>query len=265
MTPTIFIGYDEAQSRTYDVCKESILRMSSAPCAVYPLNHRKLRDIGMFKRTWATGEDGIVRDDGDGFPFSTQFSHTRFLTPHFAAYLGVEEERCLFIDSDFVFLQDIVDLFTSVAENVKRNPKTALSVVKHNYVPKNTTKMNNQVQSQYNRKLWSSMMMFELGGMKRGWNPFSMHPSIKMINEVPGGELHRFEHYPDDAIGTIYPGWNAIPGAEEFAGIPGKRPGYDVPVCAYHYTEGAPDMEGYELSPAAEAYHRIARTLPYPH
>ena len=110
--PQVFIGFDERQVKAYEVCKQSILDSASGPVDVYPLNHRDLRQKGLFWREWIVeATTGNLKDAIDGLPFSNQFSHTRFLVPQYCSFLGIKEPKAMFVDLDFVFFDDIYLLF----------------------------------------------------------------------------------------------------------------------------------------------------------
>ena len=80
----VCVGYDSREDIAYQVCRHSIYRRSTLPVEIYPLKHKELRDQGLFWRPWLTAGSGQTVDCIDGRPFSTAFSHTRFLTPHIA-------------------------------------------------------------------------------------------------------------------------------------------------------------------------------------
>ena len=101
----IYVGYDSREDIAYEVCRHSIVRRASVPVEVIPLNHRELRRQGLFWRPWIIRGDGQFMDGVDGLPFSTEFSHTRFLVPDLAKKKGAE--WALFVDCDFLFLEDI--------------------------------------------------------------------------------------------------------------------------------------------------------------
>ena len=78
----VCVGYDSREDIAYQVCRHSIYRRSTLPIEIYPLKHKELRDRGIFWRPWLTAGSGQTVDCIDGRPFSTAFSHTRFLTSH---------------------------------------------------------------------------------------------------------------------------------------------------------------------------------------
>lgn len=223
----VFIGFDERQELAYEVCRRSILQASPANSKVriFPLKHRQLRQIHLFNRVWTVGCDGITRDVLDERPFSTNFAFTRFLVPAYADYWAIpKEEPCIFVDSDFVFTYPIQEVLDEIEYNTK-----PIHVVKHNYNPANVIKMDHQVQTNYNKKLWSSFMIFN-----RLFD--TMMPTVDYVNTATGTDLHQFKWLkdPDLWLGSIYEGWNFIPNHSE------KRISNFFDVRAVHYTEGTP-------------------------
>ena len=84
---------------------------------------------------------------------STEFTFTRFLIPTITEYNG----WALFIDCDFVALEDVAKLFAQA------NDKYAVMCAQHDYTPKEGVKMDGQQQTSYPRKNWSSMMLVNCG------------------------------------------------------------------------------------------------------
>ena len=95
----VYVGWDSREDIAFQVCKQSILDNATVPVEVIPLKQGDLRKEGIYKR------------DVDAMA-STEFTFTRFLVPHLADYKG----WALFIDCDFVFLDDIKKLSLQVME-----------------------------------------------------------------------------------------------------------------------------------------------------
>lgn len=227
----VFIGYDEREDLAYQVAKFSILSQlpkDSPEVKVYKLDHRTLRNLGLFTRTWTTNDDGTYKDNLDKRPFSTQFSHSRFLVPAYAKYLGLKGQA-LFVDCDFLFKGNINELFDLTGEQ-----DVLLSCVKHEYKPDTTTKMDGMSQKAYTFKLWSAMMMFNLENAKLYE---LLEPS--RVNTWDGTSLHRFtwismsHQMVNSEIGEIPEAWHFIPDHSE------ERVGYNK-IKAMHFTEGGP-------------------------
>ena len=136
--PRVFVGYDPREDLAYEVCRRSILR--HCPDAyVTPLKQDNLRRAGLYRRAFWQ-DDGQRYDAQDGKPFSTDFSFSRFLTPHLSGFEGWS----LFMDCDMFVRSDIGELFDTFPVSSK-----ALGCVKHKYAPTETIKMDGQVQTVY--------------------------------------------------------------------------------------------------------------------
>jgi len=198
----IFIGYDSREDIAYQVCRFSLLRHASRDVEIYPLKQSLLRDIGLYNR---------AQDEA-----STEFSLTRFLTP----YLAVHGGWTLFVDCDFLFTTDIYKVLEGISND------KAIYVVKHDYVPVNSIKMDNQIQTIYPRKNWSSFMLFN------GSHPEVRQFSPDLVNNQSPAFLHRFKWLQDESIGELPLSWNYLVG--EYP-LPSISPPY-----AIHYTNGGP-------------------------
>jgi lipopolysaccharide biosynthesis glycosyltransferase len=211
----IYIGYDHRENIAYKVCEYSIKCRTSYPISISPLNHRELRKKGLFKRPWYIESDtGIWKDAIDNKPFSTEFSHTRFLVPHLNSHKG----WALFMDCDMIFQSNIDELIS------KLDNQYAVMVVKHNHRPKEMVKMDDMPQANYYRKNWSSFVL---------WN--CSHPSNKIITPdfvsfAKGSDLHGFTWLKEHEIGHL---------GFEYNWIEGISPAMERPKVI-HYTLGGP-------------------------
>ena len=243
--PLIFIGYDERLPLAYEVCKKSIEETASGPVHIYPLEHRDLRKKGLFKRPWVIdGETGNYKDQFDNLNFTNQFSHTRFVTPFYAKYLGYFHHMSMFVDCDFVFLDDVYNLFSDVSRNF-----SYLSCIHHEYSPVNSVKMDNRKQTVYPKKLWSSLMVFNPVYSKQS------ELSLEKIQNETSSYLHRMEWIDDKNIGKISERWNFIPDHSE------TRLTEHESIGAIHYTEGLPSMPGYETCRYSAIYKDVAQRV----
>jgi lipopolysaccharide biosynthesis glycosyltransferase len=211
----VFVGYDIREDIAYQVCEYSIKKYQSA-AEVIPLKQKELRESGIYTRAI----DPLS---------STEFTFTRFLVPYLSDYKG----WAVFIDCDFVFVDDVKNLFAEADDQY------AVMVVKHDYTPKEGLKMDGCKQLPYPRKNWSSTIL---------WN--CAHPSNKQItpeivNSQTGQYLHRFQWLDDSEIGELKPDWNWLAGwyTEPNDGSP----------KAIHYTEGGPWFKEYRRCP----YHKV--------
>jgi lipopolysaccharide biosynthesis glycosyltransferase len=232
----IFIGYDERQGDPFHVAKHSFLSRSSNPRTfVHKIDHRHERNRGVFSRPWLIKEDGSYEDVRDGRPFSVQFSHSRFLTPYLAKEKGASD-WAMFIDCDVLCLDDVDVLFDTVR---RYHSDKAVVVVKHDYKPTNTTKMDGMSQFSYNKKCWSAMMLFNLN-----------HPEVQaltpeIVDKATGRWLHQFDWLSsDDLIGAVDESWQFIPDHSEMTLNTVGEVGVLTP-SIIHYTEGGPWFEEY--------------------
>ena len=207
----VFVGWDSREDIAYQVCKQSILDHASVPVKVIPLKQDDLRKKGIYGRS----VDQLA---------STEFTFTRFLVPYLAQYTG----WALFIDCDFVFLDDVKKIFDQADD------KYAIMCAQHDYTPKEGTKMDGQVQHVYPRKNWSSMMLINCGSYTN-----SVLTKDLINNETKtGAYFHRFSWVPDAEVGELSHEWNWLVGWY-------KEPKDGKPK-ALHYTEGGPWFKEYE-------------------
>lgn len=200
----VFIGYDPREAVAFNVLSFSIMRRSSLPTSIAPLALSQLGNV--FHR--------------ERHPLqSTDFSFTRFLAPHLSNYEGWS----IFMDCDMLVLDDIANLWNL------RDDKYAVQVVKHEHVPREQTKFLNQPQSKYEKKNWSSVMLFNNAKCR------ALTPDY--VNYATGLELHQFKWLNSDAlIGALPRRWNHLVGYNE--------PGDDVSLV--HYTLGGPYFSEYK-------------------
>uniref|UniRef100_A0A0D3GQ14 Glycosyltransferase n=1 Tax=Oryza barthii TaxID=65489 RepID=A0A0D3GQ14_9ORYZ len=218
----VFVGYDSREDIAYRVCRRSLLRRSSVPVAVIPIVQQELRSAGLYWRERGPTE-------------STEFSFTRFLTPHLAGYRG----WALFVDCDFLFVADVAELARMA------DPRYAVLCVHHSYAPKEATKMDGAVQTVYPRKNWSSMVLFNCAHPK---NRAALTPEA--VSTQSGAYLHRFMWLDDADIGEVPFVWNFLVGHNRFdhADTAGTAP------RAIHYTSGGPWFEQYKNCEFAELW-----------
>ena len=199
----VFIGFDSREAVAFNVLQSSIQARSSEPVAITELNLVQLRGL-------LTRERHPLQ--------STDFSFSRFLTPYLSDYQGWS----IFMDCDMLVLDDIARLYAL------RDERYAVMVVKHEHVPQETTKFLHQPQSRYEKKNWSSVMLFN--------NARCRSLSLDYVNRASGLELHQFKWLGnDDLIGPLPARWNHLVG-------------YDPP-CAdaalVHFTLGGPYFDAY--------------------
>lgn len=220
-----YIGCDEREKEAYEVCRRSIL--NHAPdTVVVPLWHRQLRKQGLFWREWRIDGDGQYWDVTDGKPFSTQFSHSRFLTPHLARRDYPQAKWAAFVDCDFLFRRNVAELFAAA------KPDCAVMCVKHDQPATGGKKMDGMRQTSYARKNWSSLMLFNVR------HEANARLTTECVNEADGSWLHQFGWLNDDQIGALPRGWNHLVGIDDPANA----------VNAAHFTLGGPWFEEWPIS-----------------
>jgi len=204
----VFVGYTSYQDVVYKVAQHSIERRSK-DVKCYPIIQQSLRDLGIYYRP----------HDKNG---ATEFSITRFLTPWLAGYKG----WVMFCDNDVLALTDINELFDQADD------KYAVMCVKHDHNPTDTMKLDGQKQTQYPRKNWSSVVLWNLE------HPKNKQITPELVNEVSPLYLHRFMWLEDHEIGELALEWNYLVDwyKEESAGKP----------KLLHYTDGGPYFKNYQ-------------------
>jgi hypothetical protein len=233
---SVFIGFDSRQPEAFAVCRHSLhrhLNLAGNPLMLntrtYCLELGALRAAGLYWRpTTVRASDGQLWDDISGAPMSTEFAITRFLVPHLTGRAG----WALFHDCDMLWRTDPRRLFALA------DPQYAVQVVKHEYDPPAGVKMDGQAQTRYQRKNWSSVMLFNCA------HPSNARLDLDMVNSRPGRELHAFCWLKDEEIGTLGTEWNWLPGHSDPTADP------DL----IHWTEGGPWLDGYQNVPYASEW-----------
>lgn len=222
---TVWLGFDPRESAAFAVARQSIRRRTALPLPIYGLVLSDLRTRGLYTRPTSI-RDGRLWDDISDAPCSTEFSISRFLTPILA-----QRGWAVFMDCDVLCRANIRELFELA------DPTKAVQVVKHDYRPAATTKMDGQVQTTYPKKNWSSVVL---------WNcehPANRALTVDVINTLPGRDLHRFCWLDEEEIGELPVEWNYLVGHS---------------VCddpkLLHFTSGIPSMPGYETCEYADEW-----------
>ena len=199
----VFIGYDPREAVAFSVLAHSIQARASEPVSIAPLMLSQLKNI-------LTRERHPLQ--------STDFSFSRFVTPYLSNYTGWSA----FMDCDMLMLDDVAKLWAL------RDDRYAVMVVKHNHVPRETTKFLGEPQSQYERKNWSSVVLFN--------NARCTALAPEYVNSAPGLELHQFKWLEsEELIGALPDRWNHLVG-------------YNTPrkdAALVHFTQGGPYFEEY--------------------
>lgn len=202
----IFIGYDPKESVAYHTCVQSLLDNSTIPLRIIPLK------LGHFKNFYNRKKRKVD---------STEFSISRFLTPYLSNFQGFS----LYMDCDIIINADILSLLKIIKKDKKN---TSLWCVKHNYNPSNKKKFLNNSQHVYNKKNWSSFMIFNNKKCK------ILTPAF--VEKANGLDLHQFKWLKEKEISELPKEWNVLVGEQK---IPKK-------ICGLHYTLGGPYFKKYK-------------------
>jgi lipopolysaccharide biosynthesis glycosyltransferase len=141
------------------------------------------------------------------------------------------------MDCDMLVTRDVRQLFAFA------DPTKAVQVVKHNYQPAGSVKMDNQVQTVYPRKLWSAVMLFNCN------HPANDRLTLDYVNDLPGRDLHAFSWLEDDQIGELPESWHWIAGYSSLIkGMHAAEP------ALIHWTEGGPWFPNFRNVPYANEW-----------
>lgn len=210
----VFIGYDSHETVAFHVLSHSIHARASQPVAIAPLMLTEVKDI-------FTRERSNLQ--------STEFSFSRFLVPHLSDYTGWS----LFCDCDMLALDDLANLWKL------RDDRHAVQVVQHQHQPKETVKFLNQPQSRYEKKNWSSVILFNNARCK------ALTPDY--VNTATGLQLHQFKWLADDTeIGSLPARWNHLVDYDP------RLPAADISML--HYTEGGPYFDAFKTCGYADLW-----------
>jgi hypothetical protein len=217
----VFIGYDPREAVAFSVLAHSIEERASEPVSITPLRLAQLKKI-------LTRERHPLQ--------STDFSFSRFLVPCLSDYSGWS----VFMDCDMLMREDIANLWQL------RDDRYSVMVVRHDHVPKETVKFLGEPQSKYEKKNWSSVMLFN--------NAKCRALSVDYVNRASGLELHQFKWLGDDAlIGGLPDRWNHLVG-------------YNPPrkdAALVHYTLGGPYFAEYEQCEYADEWRQAKDEMLY--
>lgn len=215
----IFVGYDEREPIAYHVFCESLISNAAQPLSITPLS------LKLIARYYDE-----AHSDG-----SNQFIYSRFLVPFLSNFEGFS----IFFDGDMVLESSLAELLSGV------NPMKAVSVVKHDYKTKYPKKYFGNVNEDYPRKNWSSVIVFNNSHTKN----HQLTPEF--VSSKSGSYLHRFSWLHDDEIGAL---------ASRFNWLVDEYPPNE---CAslYHYTVGIPCIEGFTDSSHANRWFHYHKSM----
>jgi len=130
------------------------------------------------------------------------------------------EGWAILMDCDMLCRSDIAKLWSL------RDERYALMCVQHQHVPDQEVKFLGETQSRYEKKNWSSLMLFNSSRCA------ALTPAY--VNSASGLELHRFHWLGDDSLTGALPmeRWNHLVDVQE-------RP-LAEPSALLHWTLGGP-------------------------
>ncbi len=228
---SIWIGFDPRETSAFAVARESVRRNKPRHWPVRGLVLAELQSQGLYRRPLvhkrSAADRPLMWDTISDAPMSTEHANARFLVPHLA-----RSGWALFMDGDMLARAPLAPVFAGL------DPSKAVYCVQHKYDPPAGMKMDGQQQTRYARKNWSSFMLFNCD------HEANKALTLDMINMLPGRDLHRLCWLNDEEIGALEPEWNFLVGHTD--------PRIEPKVV--HFTEGCPDMPGYENVPYADEW-----------
>jgi len=147
---------------------------------------------------------------------SNDFAFSRFLVPWMCNFDGY----AIFMDCDMLVRDDIAKLWA-------HRDHHAVKVVHHNHVPKEDVKYLGNEQTRYERKNWSSVMLFN--------NEKCKVLTPEYVNKADGLDLHQFRWLEGHEIGYLPKVWNHLVDYDK----------YDDNAKLIHFTEGGPYFTKY--------------------
>lgn len=185
-----------------------------------------LIERGLYQRPIRYDDAGKMWDEISDAPMATEFSISRFFLPHIATGWA------LFVDSDILVRHSLSRLF-ELADD-----RYAVMVVKHDHRPTDLFKMDQQIQTSYERKNWSSVMLVNCD------HPAHRELTLDRLNNWRGLLLHQFAWLDDHHIGELPVEWNWLVNHS----APVDNPGL------VHFTDGYPLCKGHENDPYADEW-----------
>tara|TARA_R110000744_G_scaffold104_1_gene427 strand:+ start:1694 stop:2470 length:777 start_codon:yes stop_codon:yes gene_type:complete len=213
---TVYIGYDPKEKVAAQLLKYLIEANSPKDVIVKFLRKDVLEHMNMLYRSYEVINNQMI-DSIDQTAFSSEFTFSRFLVPALMQYEG----WALYLDCDMYPRTDVNEIFEEYNDEFY-----PLYCVKHNYTPINEFKMDGRKQDKYERKNWSSLILWNCGHKaNKPLTPFA-------VNNETGNYLHTFGWLPNKsgAIGSMSEEWNWLDGHSS----------KDIDPKIVHFTTGGP-------------------------
>jgi len=233
MKKAIWVGFDPRESDAVAACVSSIRAHLTEDIPIFAVVLNVLQGRGLYQRPTEV-RDGRLFDVISDAPMSTEFAISRFFMPE----LSEGYDAVVFLDCDMLARANFADLFALL------DPSKAVQVVKHEQEVGETIKMDNQIQTSYPRKNWSSVMLWNLA------HPANRNLNLFKLNQWSGRALHQLLWLENSEIGDLPPEWNHLVGV--------NPPNPDAKLV--HYTLGIPRMAGYYNCEFAEEWRQYAPT-----
>jgi lipopolysaccharide biosynthesis glycosyltransferase len=227
-TLQVYLGWDPREQKAYEVARNSIWKKTKEPIKIMPL---KIGHLDFLTRP-IEHRGAQMWDPISDAPMSTEFAVSRFAIPFIQ-----DAGWAVFADCDILCWSNIKELFDLA------DPRYAVMVVKHLQESGNDYKMDGQSQTYYNRKNWSSVVLWNCEHIA------NKRLTIEMLNKLAGRDLHSFSWLNDYEIGELPQKWNWLIGVTE--GAP-ERSGI------WHYTLGGPWLKGWNPSPYDKSWEEQA-------
>lgn len=231
---SVYLGFDPREAAAYAVTRQSI-RDFSQHIPIRGLVLDDLRKNGLY---WRPTERRLNRlyDVISEHEMATEFAISRFLVPHLELSGSKRLGRwALFMDCDMLVRVNLMRVIEGLDES------KAVYCVKHNHVPDYIEKMDGQIQSKYDRKNWSSFVLFNCD------HEANKTLTPQFVNTRPGRELHGFCWLSDDQIGELPAEWNWLVGHSDERVIP----------KVVHFTDGGPWFNAFSNVPYAEEWRSV--------
>lgn len=213
----IFVGYDSTHSGSTQNCINSITRnLDSGTIKLGQYSPFECVEVNDYLKIHKLDVSKIPDWTREYKNQSTEFTYSRFLIPYLSNYEGMS----IFCDDDFIFTDNILNILYFISAD------HAVACVKHDFSKKSDTKFNNQKDVWYDKKLWSSLMVFN-----------NSHPDCKKLTldkvlTESGQYLHQFEWTEEEKIAEIPKKWNWCEGYDDMSKIHQAK--------GMHWTRGGP-------------------------